>query len=745
MPHSPKCPALLPGLRVLDLAGGPAAFCARLLADLGAEVTRLELPGSPRLSEGPAYRYHNSGKSLLPPRPGGEEGCRSLLQLALSSDVIVESSPPGCLEGIGLGYQQLSEANPGLVMASITGFSPQGPYAKYKTSSLIASAAGGQAYVTGSPGLPPLKLRGEQPFYLASLFAACGILLALRHRQITGEGQRVGVSLQEACAGALEHVLVQYLYGGVAVQRQGSRQWNGASDIFRCLDGQVLISFYREWDILSRVIQASGVRPGEDLAAAGPSAEAVARWAAGQRAADVFALGRDMRFPWGVVQDIPSVLRDTQLASRGFFQGGAPGPVIRLAGEGEAVPHTAIGPRPPRGSAENPPLHGVRVLDFTWMLAGPYASRLLADFGAEVIKVQTARLASGAEDNSGAYFAAWNRNKLGITLDLGRPAARALCLELVRKCDIVMENFTPRVMENWGLGYDVLKRANPGLVMVSLSGFGHSGPRRDSAALGSSIHALSGLTCLTSYPGGPPQGPGFAFADHISGLYAALAALSALRRRDATGRGARVEISELEAACSLLGPELLDCAAGGRVPVPCGNADEWGRAAPHGIYSCSGQDRWCAIAVFTDAEWQALRAAMGDPPWALEQRFATLEGRLEHRDALDALIGQWTGLRSPRETMELLQSVGVPAAAVNSARDLDEDPSLQAAGFFVPLSHPVTGGRRTDACPVRLQRTPARHARPAPALGADNRYVFIEVLGMCEEEYRRCLEAGIIA
>jgi benzylsuccinate CoA-transferase BbsF subunit len=384
------------------------------------------------------------------------------------------------------------------------------------------------------------------------------------------------------------------------------------------------------------------------------------------------------------------------------------------------------------------------VLDFTWMLAGPYATRLLADFGAEVIKVQSRLTATGAEQNDTSYFNTWNRNKLGITLDLSRQEARQLVLELVAKCDLVLENFTPRVMESWGLGYGDLKLVKPDIVMVSLSGFGQGGPWRNYAALGATVQALSGLTQLTSYDAGRPEGIGFAYADHISGLYAALAALAALRRRDMTGQGAYADISELEAACSTLGPALLEYSVNGRAAQPAGNGDEWGQAAPHGCYRCKGGDRWCVIAVFSEEEWQSLCNVIGQPRLALQAKFSSVQSRLQNAGELDMLIEQWTENYTPREAMDKLQSAGVPASVVSDARDLANDPHLNERGFFIEIEQPIPGLKRTDGNPVRLSATPPQYRKAAPLLGEDNRHVFIDILGMDEDKFNRYVAEGII-
>ena len=814
--------APLSGVRVLELSGHWTGFCCRLLSDLGAEVILAEPPGGcsarsagPFLAGGPgperslSFWYENAGKTGITLDPGSPFGRERIIGLAQTCDVIVESYPPGYLESTGLGYAGLSRVNPGLVMASITGFGRSGPYSSYKSCGLAASASGGQMYVCGLPASQPLKPYGDQPYYTAALFAACGILLALRQRDLAGKGQHIDISLQEAAAASLEHVMVQYFHDDVVPCRQGSLQWNGAADLFACRDSHIFLTFNREWDTLVELLGPRGMAAEFRQPASGEESyrrqhikeiqEALTTWTRRHGSAELFRLGQDMRYPWAPVSSIAEVLQDPQLRARQYFMPAShplagqgfevPRPVIVFPGEpgfewrrapflgehdgeigkpiqsagapegmplhyqkchceersDEAICKGGFVNQPgSTGAPQGMPLHGIRVLDFTWMLAGPYATRLLADFGAEVIKVQSKQTATGAEDNQTGYFATWNRNKLGITLDIGKPGARDVVIELVKKCDIVMENFTPRVMRNWGLDYARMQEANPGLVMVSLSGFGRGGPWQDYAALGPTVQALSGLTELTSYRAGRPSGIGFALADHISGLYAALAALSALRRRDYTGLGDYIEISELEAACSTLGPELISLSLGGSASGPRGNVPSRRPAAPYGCYPCRGEDRWCVIASYDEEEWRALCLAMGNPAWAQQHKFSDLQGRADNSEEIDRLIGEWTSTRTQGELVQVLREAGVTAAAVNDASDLAGDRHLRERGFFVELQHPALGRIRADGNPIRLSATPARFDRAAPLLGADNRRVLMDMLGMDEEKFDSLVSQGVI-
>jgi len=385
-------------------------------------------------------------------------------------------------------------------------------------------------------------------------------------------------------------------------------------------------------------------------------------------------------------------------------------------------------------------LEGLRILDFSWLLAGPYATRTLADFGAEIIKVQSQKTATGAESNTTHYFNAWNRNKLGITLNMSHPKARDIVLRLVRVSDVVVENFTPRVMPNWELSYDKLAEVKPDIIMLSMSGMGGEGPWRDFVALGSTIQAFSGITQLTSLPRkiasssthndgeeidqSPPLGLGYSYADPVAGLFAVLAILAALEYRDRTGQGQHIDVSEYESMCSLLGPAILDYTVNHNVATPQGNDPGYIAAAPYGCYKCSGEDKWCVIAVSTEEEWQALCHSLGNPAWNKQERFSTLSGRQEHAEELNQLLEQWTAKHTPGEVMNLLQQAGIPAGAVEDANDLANDPHLKARNFFIPVARPP---------------------RAAPILGQDNHYVYRDLLGITEQELSQYIEEGIIS
>lgn len=394
-------------------------------------------------------------------------------------------------------------------------------------------------------------------------------------------------------------------------------------------------------------------------------------------------------------------------------------------------------------------LSELRILDFTRVLSGPYATRTLADFGAEVIKVQSKKT-EGADPNTGGYFDTWNRNKRSITLDMSHPEAREIALRLVSICDVVIENFSPRVMSNWKMGFQQLKQVKPDIILLSMSGMGQTGPWKNHVAFGPTVHSLGGLTHLSSFENDSPVGPGYAQADHISGLYGAFAVLAALENRDQTGQGQYIDLSQYEVVAGMIGPALLDVMVNDHDPVPQGNQPDYKMAAPHGCYPCLGDDQWCVIGVFNETEWQALIKVMDDPGWAFGKKFSTLETRKIHFKSLDEKITRWTRKQDAHKLVHLLQKEGIRAGVVQNAKDLADDPHLRERHFFVPTCHPSFKKTFHDRSPVKWltdsKSDPDSETsfKSAPLLGEANPYVYQNLLGMSETEYRSAIQKKII-
>ena len=412
-------------------------------------------------------------------------------------------------------------------------------------------------------------------------------------------------------------------------------------------------------------------------------------------------------------------------------------------------------------------LAGVRVIDLSQVFAGPYATKLLADMGAEVIRIECAarsgrggalpRLRPGGDFgaafpdgdtgehsyNRFAYYNEVNRNKLAATIDLSKPRGVEVFKRLVKISDVVVENFSPRVMPNFGLGYEVLKGINPRIIMISISAYGQNGPYRDYVSYGEGIEAMSGLSKLTAYPDGAPLKPGTAYADATAGLHAAFAIMAALRYRRVKGVGQYIDLSMREALTPLLGEAIMDCRMNHRPAKPMGNRHP--KIAPHGCYPAKGNDKWIAIAVESDGEWRALCKAMDNPAWSRDSRFATNNGRLAHRDELDELISRWTCGCDNIELAEMLQSHGIKAGAVLNAADLVNDPHLRERGFFEMVEHPEAGVHIMPGVSWKMSRTPGRVERPAPCFGQHNRHVFGRLLGMSDKEIEEMAREGVTA
>jgi crotonobetainyl-CoA:carnitine CoA-transferase CaiB-like acyl-CoA transferase len=403
------------------------------------------------------------------------------------------------------------------------------------------------------------------------------------------------------------------------------------------------------------------------------------------------------------------------------------------------------------------------------MGVGACATRLLGDFGAEVIRIEDRNRLDmprrlpiykgeartyGEEDanpdpNKGGLFNNYNRNKLGVTINMRDPRGRALADRLIASSSVVTENFAPGVMERWGLTYERLSTLSPNVIYARMSGFGHTGPHAEHRSYGPVVQAVSGLSHISGLPGEEPSGWGLSYMDNEAAFFNAAALMMAIYSRNTTGRGSEIDVSAVEAGINLLGPLLLDVVVNGRdtrgPDFPLGNRLDHPAAAPHGVYPCVGKDRWIAIAVFDETEWQALCEAMGRPAWAADPAFATLADRFANQDALDAHMADWTRGQDRFGLMHGLQAVGVRAGAVQTAEDLNEtDPQIAHRGVFFEMDHPVIGEARFEGTPIQFSSIPQDNWRSAPLLGEDNAYVFRELLGLTDDDFATLTAEGVL-
>ena len=389
-------------------------------------------------------------------------------------------------------------------------------------------------------------------------------------------------------------------------------------------------------------------------------------------------------------------------------------------------------------------LDGIRILDFTWVVAGPVATRILADQGAEVIKIER-RDSLDLGSRRGGFTGNLFRGKQSTVINMSDPRGREIARQLVKVSDVVIDNFSARVMRNWGMDYESLRQIKPDIITVSMSGFGHTGPHKDYVSYGPTLQALSGYTLLMRHAGKEPAGWGYSYADMSGGYSGALAVLMALWYRRRTGYGQFVDLSQFETISSMVGPALLDILANNTQSDSFGNRSQEAPAAPHGVYRCLGEDRWCAITVFTEKEWQGFCGVVGNPTWTKDERFATVTARVRHHEALDLYVEDWTSRHFAEEVMELLQRVGVAAGVVANSEDMDRDPQLQARGYWAQVPTPEGENVILDGPPIRLSTMPGYVATPGPLLGEHTESVLHTLLGYSAADIAKLKAERVVA
>ncbi len=398
------------------------------------------------------------------------------------------------------------------------------------------------------------------------------------------------------------------------------------------------------------------------------------------------------------------------------------------------------------------PFTGLKVADFTWSAAGPIISKQLADLGATVVRVESTRHPDSVRFggpflndipgiNRSGFFADFNSSKKSLALNMANPASREVALRLVDWSDLVMECFTPRVMEKWGLNYEVLSQRKPDLVMFSSCLQGATGPYREYAGYGGQGASLAGIQYVTGWPDREPCGPKGAYTDTITPRFGLAAIVGALAYRREHGVGQHIDLSQIEAALQFLAPEIADYAVHGRVAERIGNRNN--TSAPCGAFRCRGDDRWVAVEVRDDEDWTRLVDLMGRPDWAVDDAYASTAGRLEHQDAIEEGLQSWLLDQDAQAVMELGQAHGLPVAMVQKASDLFDDPQLLAREHFVPLEHPEMGVNRYNGPSYRLSRTPARLRSAAPLLGQHTEEV-ARMLGYSSDEIAELVAADVL-
>ncbi|MCA9830762.1 MAG: CoA transferase [Dehalococcoidia bacterium] len=797
--------APLEHLRVVDLTTEMGALTVRMLTGFGAAVTRIEPPGGdplrswPPLTPGadgkPVSLYWlqmMDGRTMVPLDLASIQGREHFFDLLADADVVVESQPRGRLAELGLDYGDVAARFPRLIWTSVSAFGRTGPLAGYKGTDLTGLASGGLLSLCGDPDRAPVRPSVEQGYAQVGLQALAGTMAAIHARNATGRGQLVDVSMQEAVATCLGNARLFYEFEGVVSKRAGGARAYGAHGsrlVYPCADG--FVAFARTPDALRPLwdwMHESGMEPGFDpeewakLPQSGPGTPGPekARELEGSVISFFATRGKMALYEEGQQRGImicpasspADLLVNAQLLHREWFEEpfleqlgrtvrvpGAPARFSATPWKKTGSPRNQEAPRrlpagvPAAASTTTDSrqiLRGLRVADFSWVGVGPLSTQVLAWLGAEVVRVESATRLDvfrtggpqrGEYPDASAYWANCNRDKLGMTLNLKHARAREMALRLAARSDVLVESFTPGFMDSVGLSYDDIRAVNPDIVMMSCSMEGAGGPHALFRGFGLVLQATVGFTHFTSWPDRAPTGTGVAYTDWVATHIAAASMLAALEHKRLTGEGQYIDLSQLEACSWALDAEVLRYTSTGELRSALGNRHE--SMSPHGVYPVAGDDRWVALAVACDEEWQALTALVGDSA-LLAPTLSHVAGRKASEDAVDASIADWTRGQDESALVERLQAAGIAAYGVADMADIQDDKQIRARGHYWPTRHPVIGDVDWNGPSWHLSETPLYPSRPAPTLGQHNEHVYRQLLGYGDDEVAELVASGVM-
>ncbi|MGA8725687.1 MAG: CoA transferase [Acidimicrobiales bacterium] len=785
----------LAGVRVVDLSQDIAgSYCTKLFCDAGAEVLKVEPPeGHPlrRWSrsnsvgrdgdpDGVLFRFLAAGQRSVVAdleEPGGRA---RVFELLASSDIAVTSSLPEQLAAQGLRFTDFLEINDKVIAVSLTPFGLTGPRRDRIANDFLLQALSGSLHNHGLPDREPLAVGGGLGEWIAGAYGAAGALAARARVEQTGRGELVDVS-------TLESLAVTFVcYPSVAASFPGGARRRGTyrmqPDIERCKDGFVGLTTLtvQQWrdflvmidrqDLMDRTEFNS---PRSRIAHASELHDVIDAWMQQHEVAEIVERAAMFRVPAAPVLSGASLAQFGPFAESRLFspnpRGGfshprppflssatepLPAAAAPSIDEHAAVPFASDRPAPPQtrpGQGADLPLEGIRVLDVTAFWAGPAATQYLAALGADVIKIESIQRPDAMRFNvsvaptteqwweQGYLFHSANLNKRGITLNLGDDRGRELFLALAAKADVVVENFTPRVMEYFRLTYDTIREVRPDVVMVRMPGWGLDGPWRDRPGFATTMEQASGMAFVTGYEDGSPMAPGL--CDPLAGIHVAFAVLAALQERRLTSGGQHIEAPMIDLAVNVAAEQILEFEAYGELMTRRGNRSV--RAAPQGVYACAGAGEWLALSVASEDQWKALCEVIGASSWLDDPEFATFEGRLSAHDTLDEEIGAWCAGLSLAAAIDALGEAG--AEPVVAAYAIDENEQTQARGFWEVVDHASVGEHRFPGWPIRLSGGPERSYRsPAPLLGQHNEEVLTQLLDLDFDELAELREAGVI-
>jgi crotonobetainyl-CoA:carnitine CoA-transferase CaiB-like acyl-CoA transferase len=780
-------PTPLDDLRVIEISDRIAgSYCGKLLADAGAEVRKIEPPQGdplrrftasrspvPDSADSPLFSYLNAGKRSLT-IPASDKRFRAELAAA---DVVVVTATRSQAAELGFDPQQLLADSPHAVVVTISDFGWTGPYAERAASEFTLQAWSGSTGFRGDPAGPPIAIGGDLGEYMGGVFAAFGALAIHRRVERGGPGEHLDLSMLEAITlmQSSEWLHSQLLQVPPVTRTIEVPSIEPAKDGYvgiTMVTGQQWLDFAAMVDCpqLTEIPQLRfqiGRWEYRDLIR-----ELIGPWFAERTVEEIVELGQLFRLPIAPLGNGSTIRDMAYMRDRGVFvcnpagfHQPRPPWLMSRCGPAPLRPAPALGggtsetPWEPREFTGNPsdrrlPLEGVRIVDLTAFWAGPAATHLLAAFGADVIKVESIQRPDGIRYSGGMrtdvddwweygwVFHAMNTNKRSVTLDLTSEAGRRLFKTLVAGADVVIENFSPRVMDHFGLTAEALLAVNPALVVARMPAFGLEGPWRDRVGFAPTMEEIAGLAWVTGLPDGPPVAPRGA-CDPLAGVHAAFAVLAALDFTKSTGGGQLLELPMIETVLNVTALQPIESEVFG---VTLGREGNRGHGwAVQNLYRCAGDDEWIAVTVATDAQWRALVQLMGRPSWSDDPVLATVAGRRERADDIDHRLQDWFATEDLAAAVERLAEAGIPAAPVVSPSLVTENPQLRERGFFESLDHPRTGTGWYPRAPFAPLAGQARWLRrPPPTLGEHNQEVLREMCGLAEADLERLTASEVI-
>jgi crotonobetainyl-CoA:carnitine CoA-transferase CaiB-like acyl-CoA transferase len=790
-------------LRVVEIGSAPASsYCARLFADFGANVQKIEPPAgdpirrcNPLTTEGHSawFAFLNFNKSSVVIDPADATASTKLASLIADCDILIDGRDIDSADCPALDLASLKKTNPGLIHVETSWFGGSGPYQGFQATDSVVRALVGLVKLIGPAEGPPVSGPDFQTGIFGGLWGFIAAASSVISRMHDGHGRTSRLSIYESSIAVTEYIMFEAFTRGDIMRRIGiNRFWpTFPVGIYATKDGWLGVTTVTpaQWRSFCEMLNLIELRDDPTLFLGVDRLQRMEEIEhkfipklRDKTTAEWFKEGLERKIPIVPVPSIAQLIQDEEARSRGAIvpiaigseHGLTVGSAQRLTGTpprrggavpavGEAAPHitqaaasSAAKAKPTApAKAGRLPLEGIRVVDFSMGWAGPICTRNLADLGADVIKIEACQYPDWwrGVDRRAAYvqnreyekvprFCIMNRNKRGITLDLTRKEGVELAKRLIVDADLVVDNYSVEVLPKLGLGYDVLHKLNPRLVVMSMSAFGSQSINRDCRAYGSTLEQGSGLPSVIGYPGDPPTMSHTAFGDAIGGLNGCVAVLTALIHARRTGEGQFIDLSQIECMMPFAAPWVVAHSINGREPTRYGRRHP--DFVPHGVFRCAGHDDWVVVAASSDSMWQKLCKLIGRDAWAADASMATAAGRRNRESEIEDAINQWTGTRDAETAMRELQAAGVAAGVARLPIEVLKDPQLHARGFIQEVDRAFIGRHPQPSLPFREGDTPFPIRFPPPTLGEYNEEILGGLLGLSRSDLERLAREDII-